>query len=395
MHIAYTGPISLNILSEELKLSVRLEDKTFRFDLGSYLILEFLRAGHIVSVCKLTNVVDCPRIVRAGNLTLRLFPDRPISEQYRGFYRKEVKILSKAIKEIKPDVVFANWPYQFARAAIKSGFPTLVVAHDSPWRVLWQMRDKARLLRTFYSQFFVFPYIKYLTAVSPHIANDMRKFNKYKRNVRVIPNALIPCGMPALDNLRAVIRKDGRTFVSITEWSRLKNPTAILRAFSIVNKRHPQWRLIVYGRGFGRTEAAERFCRDQEIPINMIEFRGYQVSAEIRKCLCQEADVMVGLSREESFGFTFLEAMASGVPCIGGRESGAVPWVIGGGGVLTDVEDVNLIAREMERLMLDYDLRVKLANVAYERAHSQFELKLVVREYLDALYCVAKGGEGW
>lgn len=392
MHILYTGPISLEILSRDLGVGDVASDPDCRFDLGAHLAVEFRRRGHRVTVLKLTTLVDAPREMAVDGFAVRLFPARPSRAQYRGFYHREVKILSSAIREAKPDVVFANWPYEFARAGLVSGFPTLVVAHDSPWRILWTMRDKARLLRTFYSQFLVMPRTRYMTGVSPYILDDVRRLCLYRRKMRCIPNA-VSRPLPAV--CAKEIRAEARTILCVSEWGRRKNVTALLRAFVLLRERHPNWRLVVCGRHLGRGEAAEQFMAEQGLPTDGVEFRGFQTREQLDAALAQEADVFCSPTIEESFGLVFIEAMAQGVPCVGGERSGAVPWVMGEGGVTCDVTRPERLAGCLEKVMLDEGLRTRLSAGGFARVKSEFSLDTCVDRYLDTLQCVANGGEGW
>lgn len=392
MHILYTGPISLDILSRELGVGDVAFDPACRFDLGAHLAVEFRRRGHRVTVLHLTTLVDAPREMAVDGFAVRLFPARPSRAQYRGFYRREVKVLSSAIREAKPDVVFANWPYEFARAGLVSGFPTLVVAHDSPWRILWTMRDKARLLRTFYSQFLVMPRTRYMTGVSPYILDDVRRLCLYRRKMRCIPNA-VSRPLPAV--CAKEIRAEARTILCVSEWGRRKNVTALLRAFVLLRERHPNWRLVVCGRHLGRGEEAEQFMAERGLPTDGIEFRGFQTREQLDAALAQEADVFCSPTIEESFGLVFIEAMAQGVPCVGGERSGAVPWVMGEGGVTCDVTRPERLAECLEKVMLDEGLRTRLSAGGFARVKSEFSLDTCVDRYLDALQCVANGGAGW
>lgn len=392
MHILYTGPISLEILSRELGVGNVSFDPDCRFDLGARLAVEFRRRGHRVTVLKMTGLVDAPRELSVDGFAVRLFPARPSRAQYRGFYRHEVKVLSSAIREAKPDVVFANWPYEFARAGLVSGFPTLVVAHDSPWRILWTMRDKARLLRTFYSQFLVMPRTRYMTGVSPYILDDIRRLCLYRRKMRCIPNA-VSDPLPAV--CAKEVRAESRTILAVSEWGRRKNVTALLRAFVPLRSRHPDWRLVVCGRNLGRGEEAVRFMAERGLPTDGIEFRGFQTREALDRALAQEADVFCSPTIEESFGLVFIEAMAQGVPCVGGERSGAVPWVMGEGGVTCDVTRPERLAECLERVMLDADLRRRLGAAGFARVKAEFSLDACVDRYLDALQCVANGGRGW
>ena len=392
MHILYVGPISLDIVTRGLPFGEVLDDTECRFDLGAYQVLEFHKRGHEVTVVKLTNLINSPRVLATEGFTIQLFPERPTREQYRGFYHKEVKVLSAAIRESKPDVVFANWPYQFARAGLVSGCPTLVVAHDSPWRILWLMRDKSRLLRTFYSQFLVMPRTRYMTGVSPYILDDIRKFCFYRRKIRCIPNA-VTRDVPKV--CAKEIRQEATTIFAISDWGRLKNIMALLRAFVLLRARHPSWRLIVCGHGLERGGEAEKLMKAEGLSVEGIEFRGFQSRQELDRGLAQEADVFCSPTLEESFGLVFIEAMVLGVPCVGGEKSGAVSWVMDEGGVACDVRKPERLAACLERVMGDWELRKRLSAAGVERVRTEFSLRKCVDRYLDALTCVANGGKGW
>ena len=93
------------------------------------------------------------------------------------------------------------------------------------------------------------------------------------------------------------------------------------------------------------------------------------------------ADVLVHPSLEETFGMSIAEAMALGVPVIGGAHSGAVPWVVGEGGILTDVTSAEAIEQAMFEL-LDSPERYRAAVLAARvRVRDQFTADKVADAY--------------
>jgi len=50
----------------------------------------------------------------------------------------------QAMEEDPCDLIHAQWTYEFALAALATGQPTLVTAHDAPWRVLRHMPARSR-----------------------------------------------------------------------------------------------------------------------------------------------------------------------------------------------------------------------------------------------------------
>ena len=83
--------------------------------------------------------------------------------------------------------------------------------------------------------------------------------------------------------------------------------------------------------------------------------------------LYKGALVLVHPSRYEGFGLQLVEAMASGLPVLASGTT-SLPEVLGGCGLLFDPEDPASIARQMQRVAGDPDLRVAMADKGRERA---------------------------
>jgi glycosyltransferase involved in cell wall biosynthesis len=83
--------------------------------------------------------------------------------------------------------------------------------------------------------------------------------------------------------------------------------------------------------------------------------------------LYQGAIALVHPSRYEGFGLQLVEAMASGVPVLASGTS-SLPEVLDGCGLLFDPEDAASIARAMERIAREPDLRTAMAEKGRQRA---------------------------
>ena len=89
-----------------------------------------------------------------------------------------------------------------------------------------------------------------------------------------------------------------------------------------------------------------------------VRFGGYAADADL-PFLVHGAFALVHPSRDEGFGFTPIEAMASGVPVVASA-SGSLPEVVGDGGVLVDPSDVDGWAGAVDRLARDPGHRAAL-----------------------------------
>jgi glycosyltransferase involved in cell wall biosynthesis len=84
--------------------------------------------------------------------------------------------------------------------------------------------------------------------------------------------------------------------------------------------------------------------------------------------------------------------MAKGVPVVGGKNSGGVPWLLnhGAAGLLVDIGSPEAVANGMIELVAKEELYKGLAQRAYQRAAESFTLDAVVRQYLDVYQSVRR-----
>ena len=96
-----------------------------------------------------------------------------------------------------------------------------------------------------------------------------------------------------------------------------------------------------------------------------------------------QIDVLVHPSLEEAFGIAVADAMALGIPVIGGLNSGAVPWLLGEGtcGMLCDVCCAEKMAAAMIEMAANECKRSKFASAGKQRAERLFSLKNTTDQY--------------
>ena len=153
----------------------------------------------------------------------------------------------------------------------------------------------------------------------------------------------------------------------------------------------PDARMILFGMGLGPDESAAHQWITQDLGVG-VEFQGYQSQDMIRKVLREDVDIILHTSLEESFGMTVLDGMAQGVPCVGGMNSGAIPWLLDGGqcGVLVDIMSPQAIAQGLLALIDDSMAYAQYAQQAHARVLEMFTLKKVAEKYIATLAQIAK-----
>lgn len=95
---------------------------------------------------------------------------------------------------------------------------------------------------------------------------------------------------------------------------------------------------------------------------------------------------------EETFGNTLIEAMGCWLPVIGGKNSGAVPYVLDYGkcGILCDVLSVNELCDAMHQ-MLNPTIRESYTQAAYNRVKNNFTQTIVAQQHIQLYLELIKG----
>ena len=381
MKILICSPISLQLLADYVENGDSLPEG-YRYPLAAYLVRIYLSLGHNVHVVTSAPQVEKTKVWAGDRLTLWVTPRRGKYLFCLDGYRREIRAMVKPIKKADPDIVHAHWTYEFAHAAIASGCPHLITARDSPWAIVRHMTSPYRIFRLIYA-YRVVPFIGNLSVISPYLEDHYRRHFFYRRKIRLIPNAL------SLELFQKSSKqfnsKKAPVFVSISGWGPSKNLKVILKAFPQVLKQIPEARLIVIGAGLGPGDIGERWALKKGLYKN-VDFRGHLIHTECLEVLRNEADIFVHASLEESFCMTLVEAMASGLPVIGGRDSGAVPWVLDNGeaGALADASNPDDVAKKMIMLALNQTLYNEVAAQGFNRARKYFIMDKVADEYLKA-----------
>jgi glycosyltransferase involved in cell wall biosynthesis len=103
--------------------------------------------------------------------------------------------------------------------------------------------------------------------------------------------------------------------------------------------------------------------------------------------LAQNVDVLTHSSFEEAHCMAVNEAIAIGMPVIGGLHNGRSPWALTfrRAGLLVDVDPPTSIAQGMRAMLQKNALRRALAQAGRERALKEFHLEAVAKKYESVL----------
>jgi glycogen(starch) synthase len=154
----------------------------------------------------------------------------------------------------------------------------------------------------------------------------------------------------------------------------------LLAALPRIRRAHPGARLLVAGTGTGAAMLAEVARRHRV--LRAVRFLGHLPDPDLAALLAA-VDAVVLPSRYEPFGIVALEAMASGCPCIV-ADTGGLREVVPNHdvGLRFRGGDPRHLARHMERVLTDGDLRDRLVTEASEHV-LRFDWADVARQTLE------------
>jgi glycosyltransferase involved in cell wall biosynthesis len=386
VHIGIASPLSVEELRPWLSLG---EDQCLPTGPGGATMTTLLRGilgeGYRVSAVTLDPRVRKPVVLRGDRLDLFIGPFRP-RHAARDYFRAERRFVEETLAQARPEVVGAHWTYEFGLGALDSGIPTLVSVHDAPLKSLRYTSPRVWPAFAVRALMNVHTLVKApaLLAVSPYIGEVVGRW--HRGPVPVVPNAFDEMafqGLPRQPDL------DRPQVLAVNEgFGRRKNVQNLLRAFPIVRAAVPAARLVLVGTGYEEHGPAFAWASKHDL-LDGVEFVGHVPRSHVDE-LMESSEVLAHPSREESFGFVLVEAMAKRTPVVAGQRSGAVPWVLAEGraGILTDVVSPRAIGDSIAQLLSDAQQWSALSESAHDLALNRFAGARVVRDYVAELRAV-------
>lgn len=382
MHIAMCGPISLDRL--DYFPGTVLTTNGYPFPGTANLVKRYLKAGNQVTVVTTAPDVVSTITLRGPNLTVLVVPSRRRAlHKIRDFFRYERVGITNALASSGADVIHAHWTYEFGLAARKVRIPSLVTVHDWAPRVARFNRHPYWYLRAL-MQVRCLTSNGALSAPTEYISQLVRKI--YRRHCITIPNGI---DISAFQNTSDSSKTAAPLNVGMLNvgFSDLKNVKAALSLWPAVMAEFPDAVLRLAGPDYERNGAAHTWATEQGLTAGVV-FEG-PIGQNDLPTWFKSKNIFLHMSREESFGMVLVEAMASGVPVIAGRMSGAVAEVTRGAADLVDIDDFAAVSNTIIALHRDPSA-VEWRRQAGLEAAKTYDLDIVASEYLRVLSFISK-----
>jgi teichuronic acid biosynthesis glycosyltransferase TuaC len=299
-------------------------------------------------------------------------PPRPLS--YANWGRWAARPVRRALdREWQPDLVHAHYAVPAGDAVLRwirrgHDVPLVVSVHggDLSYTAARSERGRAVVKRV-------------LKAADAVIANS----EVTRRGIEALTGPLQSLRVihPGADAPAATVEKHrDPSLVTIAHLEPHKNQENVIRALAALAGRHRRLRYELIGKGPDRDRLAE-LARTLGI-ADRVTFAGpmphADALAELARC-----HVHVMPSIHDAFGVAHVEAMAAGLPAIGGEGTGAEDIAAAGEGMtLVPPGDVTALARAIERLIAEPAELERLSEAAKQTAREHFTWSRNVDETL-------------
>lgn len=313
---------------------------------------EFVKDGHEVEIV-LTSSELPPVYVLDKRVNLRYlsYPSpNPIQRLYNIFlHRCQLRRLNrsrKCVSRYKPDYVISfNVPQniEFLKALKDVSIPKIVCEHTNVTR---ELNSKMISERDVY-----YPYADAITVLT------QRDYNLWKdkyNNVYYLPN---PCDIEPYTktNMRSkTILACGR----VDQWN-IKGFDNLIIAWSSIKNNHLDWKCQIAGSYKQESLKALQEAVGNDDAFKSVEFLGFRKDIGH---LMANSEIFCLSSRTEGMPMTLLEALNYGCACISFDCTTGPSEIIDDGitGILVKDQDVNELAKKLDQVIEDSELRICL-----------------------------------
>ena len=286
---------------------------------------------------------------------------------YLGLIRLFKKQMKALLESAKPDVLVSN-ASEFADYLIKckDGVPLVVESHGTFDRPFHMQR------MTITNQIKSFFHYKALSKADRIVAlthGDAEQWRTTNPNVSVIPNIVTMNESDTYSNCEA------KHIIFVGRMDSQKGYQYLDAIWRIVEKRHPDWRLDIYGEGADLEENREMIPKGKNV------FPHGQTLDILDRY--KESSILILTSVYEPFGLVMPEAMSCGLPVVAFDCPYGPSEIISDGndGFIIDCYDVEAFVNKLCLLIEDETLRKQMGQNAILSA-KRFTKDIIIPQWI-------------
>jgi len=288
--------------------------------------------------------------------------------------------LAKIIDELQPDIIHAHSIYVvFNRvltqlhASSRLSIPVVVTIHGLPKPLVLPDGTKT----TDYNEFVSFFNFDLVIAVSEHVAETLRKHLDSEFHDRVC-TVYSGIDLTVFKPMPEMEKQWDLAFMGRLE--SMKSVDLFPEMLTILKPKFPDLTMMMTGEGSLKEQLFDEF--EERNVGYMVDYKGVVESEEV-PVLINRSRIFLYPSRREPFGLSIVEAMACGVPVITTDVFGPREIITNNhDGIAVPPDDVNELAKAVEKLLNDDSLRDRVGKNAVKTAHEKYDIKQHAKDLL-------------
>lgn len=301
---------------------------------------------------------------------------------HKQFFEGNTQAYAKAcIENLLPDhhylIEIHNRPKMVAHLAGPSAWSICLFFHNDPLSMggAKSIEDRMRLIAQCEHIFF----------------NSYYTYRRFLSGLKLVPEVRAKLSVQyqgvdfhAMDREPVVEKKKQLVFVG-----RLTPTKGALRAVQAMQKvlpAHPDWKVVFVAPSSRHEQSyVADFHKAREALGVQSRYESFLLHHEVLQLFQTSAIACLPSVWQEPFGRVVLEAMAAGCACITSNRGG-IPEIAGDAAILLDDLSVASLAEQIERLIVQADLRARYQSAAKARMRACFDLRTQTR-HLDQRRC--------
>ncbi|MFD1613941.1 glycosyltransferase family 4 protein [Gelatiniphilus marinus] len=300
-----------------------------------------------------------------------IYHDIPIEGNTLAYFFKYIKGIKNTIKKVNPDVISVcddGLKGFFVPFFTKKTCPMIYERHVSI--SVEQKQDKtsffSSLANKLKHKLMLFAAKKYDAFVVLTNGN-LKEWDL--NNLMVISNPL-PFSSEKKSDLNS------KTVLAVGRQSYQKGYDRLLKSWQIVNKKHPDWKLDIYGK-FDE----QLHLRENSQTLGISKSVTFYKPVKNIEDKYKEASIYVMPSRFEGFGMVLIEAMSYGLPCVSFNCPYGPSDIISQykDGILVENGDIDEFAKSISQLIENESLRRELGKNAQVKATHYLPEKIMAK----------------
>lgn len=282
--------------------------------------------------------------------------------KYSGNNLSFVLQCKKYINNNKPDVVIVHTMSKLTPAIIMANIKT---------KNIWSIEHVSYEFHNLVFKQLRRHLYKKVSKIITLTKSDAINYRSFHPNVTVMTN---PTSLPLKNDISKLTSK---TIVSIGRLTYQKGFDLLIEAWSLVESKHPNWLLNIYGEGEDRSKL-EKMIADKS--LNNITLKG--LTNDVR-AVYDTAAIYVMSSRFEGLPVVLIEAQSRGLPIVSfDCPSGPAEIVHHNiDGLLVNNGNIQALAESIIELIKDVDLRTSMSKQALKAAKS-YQIDTIMQRWL-------------